>query len=58
MNPNPATSRILTTREQGRKVYHWSLNKDELQVVIDHKENHAFRTLNEAIQHLLIQTRQ
>lgn len=53
---NPSTSRPLTRREQNRKVYHWSLNKEELQVLIEHKDQYNFRTLNEALQHLLTQT--
>lgn len=42
-----------TRRETGRKVYHWELSREELEVLIRHQQRHGLRTLNAALQHLL-----
>lgn len=53
MNNPRLRSTLMTRQQENRKVYHWSLSKTELQVLINYKQEHQLKTLNEALQHLL-----
>lgn len=43
----------MNREDGGRKVYHWSLNQEELSTLVGLKECWGCRSLNEALQQLL-----
>lgn len=49
-NPTNPTNPTNSTNQPTRKVYHWSLSREELEKVIALQSHYNTRTLNEALQ--------